>query len=64
MTEPKNHRNNARGEPRWVPGTLQSAEAIAQSLKARLTKDFSDEREEQFSELLARLEQAEKKDLF
>ncbi|KAB2682947.1 MULTISPECIES: hypothetical protein [Brucella] len=63
MTELKNHHNDARLAPRGIPRTLQSAEAIAQSLKARLTKDFSDEREEQFSELLARLEQAEKKDL-
>ncbi|HHV70491.1 MAG TPA: hypothetical protein GXX48_23110 [Ochrobactrum intermedium] len=62
MTELKNHHNDARLAPRGIPRTLP-AEAIAQSLKARLTKDFSDEREEQFSELLARLEQAEKKDL-
>ncbi len=60
MTEPKNHHNNARRASRGIPGTHQSAEAIAESLKARLMKAFSNENEDQFSELLARLEQAEK----
>ncbi|KAB2716695.1 hypothetical protein ABE562_07095 [Brucella intermedia] len=63
MTEPKNHHNNARRASRGIPGTHQSAEAIAESLRKRLTRDFPDENEHQFSELLARLEQAEKKDL-
>lgn len=60
MTEPKNHRNNARRASRGIPGYHQSAEAIAQSLKARLIQAFSTENQDQFSELLARLEQAEK----
>lgn len=60
MTEPKNHHNNARRASGEIPRAHQSAEAIAQSLKARLIMAFSTENEDQFSELLARLEQAEK----
>jgi len=63
MTEPKNHHNNARRASSGIPGAHQPAEAIAQTLRKRLTRDFPDENEHQFSELLARLEQAEKKDL-
>lgn len=60
MTEPKNHHNNARRASSGIPGAHQPAEAIAKALRKRLTKDSPDENEDQFSELLARLEQAEK----
>lgn len=60
MTEPKNLHNFARRVSRGSAGTFQSAQAIVQTLKKRLAKDFSEESSQQFSELLDRLEQAEK----